>query len=1409
MKNKLLQTLSLMLCMLMLASMAPMIFANEGGADMYITDLKVNNLVEPLGIDTVPTFRWINNMSGYARAQSAYQVIVASSADNAAARIGDVWDSGKVESNLNYDVVYSGSALTSRTKYFFAVQVWDEKGESVWSDVSTFETGILDESEWSANWIGITDGDSVPCDITLDGANWIWFKDGAASSAAGNVFFRTKFTVDNDKEIDEVLLATTMDDYGFLFVNEAVVLAVKNVSGAWKTGKVINITPNVQKGDNIFSARVTNVSSSAGLIAKIEVRYTDGSVDTIVTDKSWKVSNSVSSTSGWERMGSDDSAWASPDQSVAYGNSPWYKNVVMPETMQVNVGAGAPMLRKSFDIAKEVAKANVYISGLGLYDLYVNGSSPDNSVLNPAHTQYEDTVHYRAYDVTNMLAEGKNALAVELGNYFYNCDYYSWMNWSLASYRDNPKLLLELHIEYADGTSEVIVTDESWKTYEYGPIFYNNIYRGESHDARRNVEGWTTAEFDDSAWKTAVLKDAPTGDLVFENMEPLRRLNTFVPEVVNKGNGTYLIKNPVMTTGWAKIRFNAPKGTEITIRYCEKMDDQGFATSPLYGCVMQLDKFICSGGDDVYEPKYSYKGFRYIQIENYPGELTSDDIECYLIANDIKSVSTFETGDSRINLLNELMVRTMLNNVQSKVTDTPVYEKNGWTGDFNFALESYNFNFDIANINQKFMIDMRDTANSKGVIGQNAPSVNVGGNNIPIWTTAFINGYYENWRVNGITTGFERNYEPMRLQMMSYISDIKANGWVWKDSGYADYHSPGQTSNAPEGAAIVGSAYVYQAALRMAEMADYIGESEDAAVYRNAAANIKAVFHTKFYDAEKGYYDTGYWNESDGTGRTKYRQTSNLIPLAFDLCPDEYKESVVQSIVNDIKEKGTHIDVGCVGVKYIFPVLSKYGYGDLVMDLMYQDSYPSWGYWINQGTTSLWEGYEDSSRSRDHYFLGTYTDWFYKNLAGVRDFTNGYETLVLRPEIHPEIGYVNYTLDTVRGKLVSAWRFTEDNKLVYDVTIPVGTTATVYVPTEEAARTLGSGSYTFTLDASLFDVDKSALEKQLANAKALFKADYTADSWSALEVAVINGESALESDSVIQYEVCALAKAIENAIGNLDVNGARAALCTLVESAKTYSAANFDSEIFESFSGIRVSAEATLADTSANEDTLVKAHDALTLATDMLAKQSRGNVALGKKVVASSTHTGAAWGIEKLTDGNLLNLSGEKVCGWTSHQETSYNHKEFVGVDLGAVYYIDKIRIMPAGAKYGEICYPFPIDFVISVSKDGETWTAVASEKDYPAPIAQMLTFEFETEAVRYIRFEGFKLRSNPNDGGKHRIQLAELEAYLDVPEKNMDIDLDGDVDLVDAMRLLNYIANDKSDASLLDVIRIMKQITK
>ncbi|MCI8497616.1 MAG: family 78 glycoside hydrolase catalytic domain, partial [Clostridiales bacterium] len=897
---------------------------------MNISGLQVNQLTAPLGIDTTPTFRWRNQTDGYGKSQSAYQIIVSSTPEKAAAHEGDLWDSGKTSGTDNFDIVYQGAALASRTPYYWAVRVWDETDTaSDWSDVSFFETGILNSQEWTAQWITGKQGESYRIDFNLNGANWLWSRYGAAQDQvpAETMYFRGGFTVDSAKTVDKVYLGFTTDDCGGVYINGQQGAQVAEAANAWQGGALEDVASLVKPGYNTVAASVTNTTVGyAGFIGKIEVRYTDGTTDTFVTNGDWKLTKSPAA--GWEAESFDDSAWGTPDQVLPYGSAPWGTQVSLPTEIKLTKDYSAPMLRKSFDVEKEIRRARAYVCGLGLFEMKINGQLPDDTVLNPAHTQYEDTVNYRVFDVTKLLAEGKNAIAVELGNSFYNCPVTVW-DWQKAVWRDNPKLLMELTIEYADGSTQTIVTDQSWKTYSEGPLTANDIYFGETWDARLEVPGWESAGFDDSAWDPASPAKAPAGKLTFENMEPMRRIASFSPEIINKGNGTWILRNPVMATGWAKLSFDAPAGTEIAVTYGETLNGGGTLNKVnAWGYNVQSDKYICKGvPGETFEPKFSYKGYEYIQIDNYPGELTAEDVTCYLISNDVAQTSNFETSNDQINSLHQIMKRTMLNNMQGKPTDTPVWEKNGWTGDFNVSLETFNYNFDTSAFTAKFLGDLRDAADGRGVVPNIAPTANWGMGNTPVWNTVYINAIYEGWRANGLLTVASEHYDAMRKQALAYISDIRANGWVWTDGQLADWVAPGGGTNpdgpadagASEGSGICGTGYVYDALNRMAEMADALGKSADAVEYRAAMSSIYDAFNAKFYNPEKGYYETTVWNGS--TTRTRYRQTSNLVPLAFGLCPDTYRDSVVASLLKDLEEKDYHLDTGMVGTKLLLPVL--------------------------------------------------------------------------------------------------------------------------------------------------------------------------------------------------------------------------------------------------------------------------------------------------------------------------------------------------------------------------------------------------------------------------------------------------------------------------------------------------------
>lgn len=862
------------------------------------TTLEVNNLKSPLGIDTTPRFSWVNKSTTVGRAQSAYQIIVASQKELAEAHTGDLWDTGKVNSANSFDIPYEGQTLSSRMDCYWAVRVWDEEDTvSEWTSVSRFGIGILEDSQWLAQWIG----------------------------------------------------APT---------------------------------------------------------------YTGGKSS-------------------------------------------------LP----------APMLRKSFSLKDKVKNAKVYICGLGLFELKVNGELPDDSVLNPADTQYEDTVSYCAYDVTSLLKKGKNAVSVELGCGFYDLSSYISVGFAKGVWKDDPKLLLELHVEYEDGSKDVILSDESWRCYEDGPIRSDDIYCGETYDASKEVEGWTAPDFDDSGWKTARLADAPTGKLKFENMEPMRRVRSFTPTVEKVGTDTWLVYCPEYCTGWARIAFpEAKKGQMIQIRYFQREYERqaGLTLTPTAagGVTYNLQSYIYRAKGvpgEVYEPKFSYAGYELIEISGYMGQLRPEDIVCYTVATDVEHIGTFSCGNELINKLHDAMVRTMVCNMQGKPTDTPIFEKLGWTGDYNGAIKTFNYNFDVSNFIAHFLHNLRDTAQPDGRINEYSPTGNLSRYFSPCWTQMYVNSIYAAWHENGQFSLIEEHYDYMCKNADYYIRVINGGlePWIWEStelgpaSGSAnalgDWASPhgslSPTTKPAEGGSLYNTAAVYRVMTEMAEMCAAMGDADAAAKYQDAAENIRANFNRVYYNEEKGYYETDYWNGS--LTRTKYRQSLNLVPLHLGLTTPENHDIVVNNLIADIKKKADHADVGSVGAELILPVLSAEGYEELALQVLLQKDYPSWGAWIESGSNTCLEGWRTKLRSFCHYFLGTYDEWFYQNLGGIQNPRNGYETVVIRPEIYPELKFVSTGVDTVRGELCSSWEVDETGRLTVTVTVPIGTTAEIQLPVPE------------------------------------------------------------------------------------------------------------------------------------------------------------------------------------------------------------------------------------------------------------------------------------------------------------------------------------------------------------------------
>ena len=729
----------------------------------------------------------------------------------------------------------------------------------------------------------------------------------------------------------------------------------------------------------------------------------------------------------------------------------------------------APIFRRTFTVENDVKTAELFICGLGLFELKINGKLPDDTVLNPAHTQYSKTVLYRIFDISGLLHKGENEITVELGHGFFNETTNVW-NWNKASWRSYPKLIADIDITCGNGKRYSIFTDEVWEYTLDGQITQNSIYYGETHDFRKKALNW----------QNAISVEAPEGKLKEQNMPPIRRIGEFEPEeIIDKGNGTYVIVAPEMITGWARLDLTLPEDTEIKVTYGERLKKDGFLDKIGKGegrdgnwwpeAFNQQDCFIGDGENHILEPKFSYKGFKYIQIENCPVEITNDNINIYRVANDMEVISEFECSNESLNKLHEIMQRTLFNNFQGKPTDTPLWEKNGWLGDFSCGLTSIMFNFQMSEFLKSFVDVMNDCFEEYGNVPIMVPTADWGFGNSPVWNTVYVFSCEALLDYCNEREYVEFIYPNLKRFALIDIDALSAQDWVWGYKGLSDWVAPigGENMeadpNSSEGCEICGTAFIYKMLKGMVRIAEILGKTEDIKIYENACENIYKAFNDKFYNEELKIYETTFWDQKGL--RTKYRQTSNLVPLAFDMVPEENKKAVLENLVNDIIQKDYHFDTGCTGVKFVLPVLYDNGYSEVAYKVLTQKTYPSWGFWLEKGATTAWESWETTTRSQDHYFLGTYDEAFFTHFAGIKNVEEGFRKFTVAPVLDCGLDYLRVSVKTPLGKIKCYWEKAENGAYKVEITIPENAEAELILTAnnkniKEISR---GGSYEFEL----------------------------------------------------------------------------------------------------------------------------------------------------------------------------------------------------------------------------------------------------------------------------------------------------------------------------------------------------------
>jgi alpha-L-rhamnosidase len=1014
-----------------LLAMTPAKAANSAGA-LGVGGLSVEHQTDPLGVDVArPRLGWTLT----AGAQSAYEIAVSRTSTGPA----DVWDSGRVNSAQSLDVDYAGPALASRTRYFWRVRVWTGSQQvSQWSTAAWFETAFVHPGDFQGEWIGARQ--TLP-QLSLGGANWIWYPDGdpADSVPAGTRYFRRTFDLPAGEQISAAELQITADDAFTVYVNGTETAQSPAVANSWSTASIVDVSAALRPGSNIIAVDAVNTNAGpAGLLAKLDVEGSSTPFD-LVTDDSWKTADAAGT--GWEQPGFDDSAWPAARVAAAYGSGPWGSSVSAPPPPET-------LLRDEFTVTKPVASARAYISGLGYNKLSINGQKIGDHELDPGFTVYDKTVLYSTYDVASALRGGANVVGVSLGRGFYSMT--NPNEWETSPWWSEPKLKVELDITYQDGTSQRMLSGGDWKVSD-GPTRQESLWYGEAYDARLEQPGWDQSGFDDAAWWPALAVTAPAGTLRSQAFPPIKVTQHLpVAAVTEPVDGAHVYDYGTTTAGWARIGVRGPAGSTVTITYGEKLKSDGTVDNiGGFGARLQAYAYTLKGvGVESYQPSYSYAGFRYAQISTPPG-VTLESVDGERLHTAVDTTGGFTSSSDLLNRYQDAQANTILNNLYSIPTDTPMYEKRPYTADGHLYADSAIANFDMENFYESWMRSHRDDQNTDGSIGVTVPTTESGKKvKDPIWSASFVLINWDLYWYYGDKQAIADNYDAMKAWLSYFQTTIAATGDIYTGFSYGDWLAPGY-ANAPEGTQLVGTAYIYLTAVKLAQMARALGHDGDATLFETLASQIADAFNAKFLDRSAGAY---FDNKSAG-----YRQTSNLLPLSLGLVPAAERQTVIANLVADIKQRGDHLNTGALGTKIILPVLTDAGYGDLAYQIATNPTYPGWGYWFEGlGATTMWEEWGADSRSHDHAFMGTVDDWLYQRVAGIEPAAPGYTKVVIKPYPVGDLTNASAHVDSPLGTVSSSWTRTQ-GRFTLQVSVPAGATATVFVPAHDRRAVSGPG----------------------------------------------------------------------------------------------------------------------------------------------------------------------------------------------------------------------------------------------------------------------------------------------------------------------------------------------------------------
>lgn len=845
-------------------------------------DLRTEYAVNPLGLDVAkPRMSW--KLAGTQRnaRQSAYQILVARTADSLRAGRGDLWDSGRVASDQSIQIPYGGPALASREGCAWMVRVWDESGQpTAYSEPATWEMGLLAPADWQAEWIGYPPG--------------------------------------------------------------------------WN-GRAL-------------------------------------------------------------------------------------------------------YFRRDFEVKKEVARARVFVAGVGYHELRLNGAKVGDHVLDPGFTDYAKRVLYATHDITAAVHAGRNTVGAIVGNGWYGM----------------PKLLLQLELTYVDGSRDIVAThsdqpdmNDRWSVSS-GPVVFNSVFDGETYDARLEKTGWDQPDATQrrrvpdrrEAWAGIMPVEPPGGRLVSQALEPIKVVETVQgAKLTEPAPGVFVLDAGQNVSGWLELHATGAAGTQVTLKYSESLKPDGTVNQENLRSAACIDTYILKGGGapEVWQPGFTYHGFRYVEIDGYPGQLALESVPIKRVRTAAETNGTFTSSNELLNRIQQMIRNTEANNLFSVPTDCPQRnERMGWMNDLTVRLEESLYNFELSRFYTKFLSDVGDTQSPDGAITDTAPFKWGKRPADPVCASYLLMGWFM-YQYYGDTSAMEAHYDGFKA-WVDYLAR-RSEDYVVPYGSWGDWSPPAQesiTGSAGSSAVarntplpFMSTGYFYYCSDLLAKMARVLGRKDDAAHFEEQARKIADSFQRHF------------WNPSTH-GYVSNNQACNSFALFLGLVPPAEVPRVMENLVGDVEQHQGHLTTGNLCTKYLMETLTDHARGEVAYRIATQKTYPSWGFMLENGATTLWERWElltqAGMNSHDHPMMGSVSSWYYKYLAGIRGnpAAPGFKKFFLQPNAVEGLTWVRASYRSMYGEIRSEWR-RENGTFTLKATVPANTTAEVFIPDAYGASLSESG----------------------------------------------------------------------------------------------------------------------------------------------------------------------------------------------------------------------------------------------------------------------------------------------------------------------------------------------------------------